>query len=106
MVQDMRGVAPQEPELLDAFVVTLGDDARTEGVRLVDALRERGVRADLDHAARSMKAQFKYAGKIGVRNVIVIAGDELAKGVVKLRDMENSVETEVPRSEIVDLLSK
>ncbi len=106
MVQDMRGIAPQEPELLDAYVVTLGDDARTAGVKLVDALRERGVRADLDHAARSMKAQFKYAGKIGVRNVIVIAGDELAKGVVKLRDMENSVEREVPQSEIVGLLSK
>jgi threonyl-tRNA synthetase len=66
----------------------------------VDELRQRGVRADLDHAARSMKAQFKYANKLGVKKVVVIAGDELAKGVVKLRDMAKSEETEVAREEI------
>ena len=48
-----------------------------------------------------MKAQFKYAGKAGAKNVVVIGGDELEKGVVKLRDMENSVEAEVARGEIV-----
>ena len=48
-----------------------------------------------------MKAQFKYANKVGVKKVVVIAGDELEKGVVKLRDMENSTEEEVARGEIV-----
>ena len=106
MVQDMRGISPESPAPLDALVVTLGDDARTEGVRLVSELREKGVKADLDHAARSMKAQFKYANKLGVKKVIVIAGDELQKGVVKLRDMEKSSETEVERSEIVAMLTE
>ena len=105
MVQDMRKAAPEAPELLDAFVVTLGDEARLEGVKLVSALREKGVKADLDHAARSMKAQFKLAGKLGVKKVVVIAGDELEKGVVKLRDMEKSEETEVPMADIVSLLA-
>jgi len=104
MVQDMRGTAPAAPAPLDALVVTLGDDARMEGVKLVHELREKGVRADLDHAARSMKAQFKYANKLGVKKVIVIAGDELEKGVVKLRDMEQSSETEVARDAIVGML--
>ena len=102
MVQDMRGSAPAAPDYLDAFVVTLGDEARMAGVKLVNDLREKGVKADLDHAARSMKAQFKFAGKLGVYKVIVIAGDELEKGVVKLRDMENSTEQEVPMGEILN----
>ena len=106
MVQDMRGTAEEAPALLDVFVVTLGDEARLEGVKLVAALREAGIKADLDHAARSMKAQFKYANKLGVKKVIVIAGDELAKGVVKVRDMEKSSETEVPRDEIVALVTE
>ncbi|MBR2797904.1 MAG: histidine--tRNA ligase [Clostridia bacterium] len=104
MVQDMRGSAPAAPAPLDALVVTLGDDARMEGMKLVNELREKGVRADLDHAARSMKAQFKYANKLNVNKVIVIAGDELEKGVVKLRDMVESSETEVARDEIVGML--
>ena len=106
MVQDMRGIAPQEPELLDAFIVTMGDEARLEGVKLASALRDRGVKVDLDHAARSMKAQFKLANKLGVKKVIVIAGDELAKGVVKLRDMDASSETEVAKDEIVEALAR
>ena len=89
----------------DAFVVTLGDDARMAGVKLVAELRAKGVKADLDHAARSMKAQFKYAGKLNVKKVVVIAGDELEKGVVKLRDMEKSEETEVPAGEIVERIA-
>jgi len=104
MVQQLQGVAPASEAPLDAFVVTLGDEARAEGVRLVAQLREKGVRADLDHAARSMKAQFKYANKLGVKKVIVLAGNELEKGVVKLRDMEASSETEVARDAIVGLL--
>jgi histidyl-tRNA synthetase len=105
MVQDMRGSGPAAPAPLDALVVTLGDDARMEGVKLVGELRARGVRADLDHAARSMKAQFKYANRLNVKNVIVIAGDELEKGVVKLRNMAQSSETEVARDEIVRMLA-
>ena len=104
MVQDMRGSAPAAPAPLDVLVVTLGDDARMEGVKLVGELRAKGIKADLDHAARSMKAQFKYANKLGIKKVIVIAGDELEKGVVKLRDMEASTEAEVARGEIVNLL--
>ena len=104
MVQDQRGVAPAAPELYDAFVVTLGDEARLEGVKLVSELRQAGLKADMDHAARSMKAQFKYANKLGVKKVIVIAGDEIEKGVVKLRDMENSVEAEVARDKIIEIL--
>lgn len=106
MVQDLRGIAPEAPALYDAFVVTMGDEARLEGVRLVSELRAAGVKADIDHAARSMKAQFKYANKVGASKVIVIAGDEMEKGVVKLRDMSNSTETEIPRGEIVAALTK
>lgn len=105
MVQDMRGTAEEAPALLDALVVTLGDAARLEGVKLVSELREAGLRADLDHAARSMKAQFKYANKLGVKKVIVIADDELSKGVVKVRDMDASSEVEVAKDEIVAMLA-
>ena len=104
MVQDQQNAAPPAPPLYDAFVVTLGDQARIEGIRLVNELRAAGIRADIDHAARSMKAQFKYANKTGASKVIVIAEDELARGVVKLRDMNASTETEIARGEIVSAL--
>ena len=101
MVQEMRNREPTEVLPLDALVVTMGDEARLAGMKLVDDLRQHGIRADLDHAARSIKAQFKYANKLGVDKVIVIAPDELEKGVVKLREMYTSQESEVAMDAIV-----
>ena len=82
--------------LYDVFLCTLGAPARLEALRLVEKLRSLGVRADLDHAARSLKAQFKYADKVGAPLVAVLAGDELERGACKLRDMASSTETEIP----------
>ena len=95
MVQDLRGTAPKAPDLYDVFVVTLGDDARVEGVKLVNELREAGIKADLDHSARSMKAQFKYADKIKAKNVITIGESEIDAGVVKVKNMLDGSQAEV-----------
>ena len=102
MVQDLQNAAPAAPARLDAFVCTLGDEARLAGLALADTLRGAGIKADLDHAARSMKAQFKYADKSGAPIVLILAGDELAQGVVRVRDMAKSEETLVPMDQIID----
>lgn len=104
MVQKSRGVAPEAPARYDAFLCTLGAEARLAGVKLLSQIRAAGLNADLDHAARSLKAQFKYADKCAAPIVIVIAGDELAKGVVKMRDMKESSETEIPMEHVVEEL--
>ena len=106
MVQDLDGAAPQAPQLYDAFVCTLGQEARLEGLKLVEALRRAGIKADLDHAARSLKAQFKYADKVGAPYVVVLAGDELARGACKLRDMATSSEKEIALAALIDTISK
>ena len=50
---------------------------------------------------RGIKAQFKYADKIGAEKVIVIGSDELASGKVKVKNMKDGNETFV---EITDLI--
>ena len=53
-----------------------------------------------------MKAQFKYADKLGAAKVIILAGDELEKGVAKIRDMETHEEIEKPLDEIVKAIKQ
>jgi len=105
MVQDKMGAAIPEQPVVDVFLATLGD-ARAEAMRLTRALRLSGVRADMDHAARSLKAQFKYADKLGAPCLIIVGGDELARGAVKLRDMALSQEAEIPLSGIVEAVKE
>lgn len=99
-----RGLLPDAPISAEVFVVTMGDAARVEGMKLVQELRDAGIRADLDHAARSMKAQFKFADKLQAPRVAVIAQDEMERGVVKLRDMNNAQEREIAREKIVEAI--
>lgn len=106
MVMKQQGVQPDPPRLYDAFIVTMGDDARVEGIKLARELRANGVKCDIDHAARSMKAQFKYANKLGAPVVAVIAGDELAQGVVKIKDMAKSEEHTIARADVAAEIKK
>jgi histidyl-tRNA synthetase len=46
-----------------------------------------GVYAETDHMERSVKAQFKYADKIGAKFVAVIGGNELESGVMSVKCM-------------------
>ncbi len=106
MVMKQQGVQPEPPRLYDAFIVTMGDDARVEGIKLARELRANGIKCDIDHAARSMKAQFKYANKLGAPVVAVIAGDELAQGVIKIKDMAKSEEHTIARADVAAEIKK
>ena len=106
MVMKQQGVQPEPPRLYDAFIVTMGDDARVDGIKLARELRANGIKCDIDHAARSMKAQFKYANKLGAPVVAVIAGDELAQGVVKIKDMAKSEEHTIARADVAAEIKK
>ncbi len=62
---------------------------------IVQQLRDAGVRAEQDHQGRSLKSQFKQAGKMGAAKVVIVGPDELAEGKVTIRDMETREEQAV-----------
>lgn len=84
-----------EDERPQVFVASLNQDLNVKAFSLCRKLRENGLRADMDHQGRSLKAQFKYADKLGAAYIAIIGEDELARGVCKLRNMATKEETEV-----------
>ena len=84
-----------EEEPLCVYVAGLDDAGRKEAFSLVSKLRAEGISADFDHASRSVKAQFKYAGKIGARHVVVIGSDELERGEYTVKNMAESTSISV-----------
>ena len=47
------------------------------------------------HAGRGLKAQMKYADKLGARYVIVVGDSELETGMAKLKDMESGEASDI-----------
>jgi histidyl-tRNA synthetase len=100
LVLESSGIKLPLPQLCDVFVCTLGDTAAVEGFRIVSGLREAGLKAECDHMGRSLKAQLKYAGKIGARYAAIIGDNELQNSVAVVRDMVKSEENTVPMTEL------
>jgi len=92
MVAESQGIELPKPTLYDIYIATMGDQARLKGFELAFGLRKMGFKAECDHVGRSIKAQFKYAGKLGVRYVAVLGENELNEGKIKVKDMEKGEE--------------
>lgn len=88
-----------EEESPEVFVACLHKGLAAHAFTLVDSFRKAGLRADMDHQLRSLKAQFKYADKLGARNMAILGDEEALRGAVKLRDMSTREEWEVSLSD-------
>ncbi len=87
-------------EPLDYFIAYLGDEAREKGFEVLQALRKRGKRAEISHEKKSLKSQMKLADRLGARYALIIGDEELARDVVKVRDMETGEEKFLKPSEL------
>lgn len=106
MLLEQSGVEIPEPRHYDAYVAALGAEARIPALKLTTELRRAGVKTEMDHASRSLKAQFKHADKVGAPYILIVGGDELARGTVKLRNMETKEETEIPLENAVEYMKE
>lgn len=99
-----RGILPEKPSVTDVYVANITQEDKTDAFKLVQALRAKGLKADCDHAGRSLKAQFKYANKLGAPYLVMVGGEEKERGHVKLRNMMTKGETEMLPDELPDQL--
>ena len=94
MLMDSEGVTLPNPGWYDVFVTYMGAN-RIHAFRLTETLRKAGIRCDMDHCGRSLKAQFKYANKTGAPVTATIGDEEAAAGTVKLKKMATGEEQTV-----------
>lgn len=95
MLMESCGVQPEQGEPLTLFAGSIGERADRYVQQLVYQLREQGIRADRDYLARSVKAQMKYADKLGAKFTVIIGEDEINTGRAKLKNMQSGEAQEV-----------
>ncbi len=89
IVMEQTGVEIPHAASPTVYLAGMDGACRQKAFALAMSLRKAGVLAEIDHLERSIKAQFKYADKIGARYVAVIGGNELQEGVMNVKDMSN-----------------
>ena len=87
IVMEQTGVEMPTAPVPTVYIAGMDGECRKKAFALAAQLRVNGIRAEVDLMERSVKAQFKYADKIGAKYVAVIGGNELAEGKANVKCM-------------------
>ena len=96
------GIEIPNEEKVKVYIAPLNQSVYAMDV--VAKLRAEGVSAMCDVAGRSVKAQMKYADKLGAEYVVVIGDNEIAEGVVTLKNMKTGESESVALSQLVNTI--
>jgi histidyl-tRNA synthetase len=101
LLLEQRGLMPNLIQAPDIYAVIGGEAERLAAFGDIHALRAAGFRVEYPLKEIAFGKQFKTAAESGAKIALIYGGDELAKGVVKVRDLTDRSEREVPRMQVV-----
>jgi histidyl-tRNA synthetase len=96
-----RGIMPKFVDTVDAYMVIGGEAERAVALADANALRQSGFSVDYQFKNSGFGKQFKAASTSGARVALIYGSEELEKGVVKLRDLNDRSEEDVPRERLM-----
>lgn len=100
------GVTIPQREKLDLYVAPLGEKASVYAQKLVYSLRRAGVKTETDHTGRGLRAQMKYADKLGCRYSVVLGDNEIENGEAAVKNMETGEQTQVKLDKLTDFFNE
>lgn len=95
LVLQAAGAEMPDPVTCDIYFANMGEAAALKAFELCGSLRQSGFYAECDVMGRSLKAQMKYANKIGARYSMVLGDSEIESGRANLKNMATGEQTEV-----------
>ena len=95
LLMEAQGCEFPQAEKPDLFIVALGEKATLKAIEIAKDMREEGFSALLDLNQRSVRAQMKYADKLGAKFNVVIGDNEVENKIAKLKNMQTGEESEI-----------
>lgn len=103
---DKEQVALEPEPAIELYVGILGKEARAKAYKIVNALRMAGVVVETDYMDRSVKAQMKYANKLGAKHTVILGENELNSNKANIKNMETGEQTEIALDAIAAYFTK
>ena len=95
LLMESQGLPFPEAETCSLYIASMGKAAAQKAAELVCALRRDGIHAEFDVVGRSVKAQMKFANKLGADFTLVLGDSELESGKAVLKNMKSGETTDV-----------
>lgn len=97
-----RGKMPQLVDTIDFFAVIGGEAEKLAALSDVALLRQAGYSVEYQLKLQAFGKQFKAASAAGARFALVYGSEELEKGVVKVRNLADRSEQDIPRGHLLE----
>lgn len=101
LLLEARGLMPTLVNASDIYCVIGGEAERRAAFGDIHALRAAGYRVDYPIREVAFGKQFKLASESGAKLALIYGADELAKGIVKVRNMSDRAEQEIPAAHVL-----
>ena len=88
----------------DVLVLPMTEDL-TAAISFATLLRQGGVRAQVYGEQKKFKGKMSYADKLGIPYVAFLGEDEIAQGVVKIKDMATGEQQTLSPAQAVDTVA-
>lgn len=95
MLMDKQGIEIPEPSTCDLYVAVMGEKASLKSFEIIKAVRSCGLIAETDVVGRGLRAQMKYADKIGAKFSMVLGDNEIEQGKAVIKNMSSGEQTEI-----------
>ena len=96
LTMDAQGIEIPAPAPCDIYIGSMGDKAHLKASALAAALRRAGLYVAFDVVGRGLKAQMKYANKLGARYSMVLGDNEINERKAQLKNMQTGEQKEIP----------
>ena len=103
---EMQKLIPEPANRKKVYIVTLGEDAIVEGIKIQQHLRDKGVIAEIDLQDRSIKGQMKQADKNNAEYTVIIGANEMEKKEAAVKNMENGKQQDIPFLKVSDFITE
>lgn len=85
-------------------VVPVGDAAEEHALTVVQSLRSAGIRAEMAYRG-NLRRRMERANRIGARAAVIMGDDDIARGVVQVKDLTSGEQVEVALNDVAARLA-
>ncbi len=97
-------VAGVDESSVQAMVALMEENQLTESLDIARRLRAGGINTEVQMEPKKLGKQFQYASRAGIRFVVLAGEDELARGVVTVKDLAREQQFETTRDQLASAL--
>ncbi len=99
-LNELKALGKYKENIADVLIIPMTDDYN-KCLEIATKLRKNGISTQVYFEDKKIKAKFKYADKLKIKNVIVIGEEEIEKDLVTLKNMETGEQQTITVEEAI-----